>query len=39
MDKKKVIRRIMDCLHKTATEQQVIEIAKILNVSTETESE
>lgn len=35
MDKKKVIRRIVDYLHKYATEDQLVRIARFLGISTE----
>ena len=34
MDKKKVIRRIMDYLHKYASEKQLEKIAKFLGIET-----
>ena len=34
MDKKKVIRRIVDYLHKYAREDQLIRIAKFLGINT-----
>ena len=33
MDKKKVIRRIVDYLHKYASEKQLEKIAKFLNIN------
>ena len=35
MDKKKVIRRIVDYLHKYATENQLVRIAQFLGINTE----
>ena len=34
MDKKKVIRRIVDYLHKYATENQLVRIAQFLGIET-----
>ena len=34
MDKKKVIRRIVDYLHKYASEGQLVKIAKLLGIET-----
>ena len=34
MDKKKVIRRIVDYLHKYASEDQLVKIAKFLGIET-----
>ena len=34
MDKKKVIRRIVDFMHKYATEGQLLKIAKFLGIET-----
>ncbi len=34
MDKKKLIRRIVDFLHKYASEGQLLKIAQILNINT-----
>ena len=33
MDKKKLIRRIVDYLHKYATEEQLLKIAHFLNIN------
>ena len=35
MDKKKVIRRIVDYLHKYASENQLVRIAQFLGINTE----
>jgi len=35
MDKKKLIRRIVDYLHKYATDRQVVKIAHFLGIETE----
>ena len=35
MDKKKLIRRIVDYLHKYASENQLVRIAKFLGIGTE----
>lgn len=34
MDKKKIVRRIVDYLHKYATEDQLVRIAKFLGIET-----